>query len=100
MTLHAPQGEERDPQPLWSWMWFLVAFASLDYFTVALTSTITWAAYARFIALPLPEAALIDQVTLWASRSLIWVLLICAIATLRLAYRLTRNLEIRGVGSD
>lgn len=101
VTTHADaKNNFRDPGGLWGWMRALSLLSALDYFTIATTSALTWAVYERYIQLSLPAARTVDLVTNWSSRSLIWMLLVSAFATLRLAYRLTRNLKQRAGSED
>lgn len=96
MTLHAAQEDTRDPKPLWWWMRLFVILGSLVYFAAAASTGVTWAIYRDLMHLPAARAKIVDLVTVWASMGSVVVIIVGAFATLRLAYRLTKNLEVTG----
>ena len=100
MTLHATQGEVRDPRALWWWMRAFVLLTLIGYIATFLLSAATWGIYARLLALPVPQAQLIDQTIALVNVGVLIAYVFSIFFTLRVTYRLMKNAHTFGGDED
>ncbi|HVY84098.1 MAG TPA: DUF4328 domain-containing protein [Caulobacterales bacterium] len=90
----------RDPSGLLLWLRIFAGAAILAYLAEGVAKGLTWALYARYLALARADAERIDQLATYAGYALMAAFWLSAFMTLRLTYRLTKNLHTVGGDSD
>lgn len=86
----------RDASPLLTWQRVFAVAAICAYLAEGAAKGATWAIYANILSLTRPEAQHVDQAALYAGYVLTAAFWLCAFITLRLVYRLARNLHATG----
>ncbi|MES1199787.1 MAG: DUF4328 domain-containing protein [Pseudomonadota bacterium] len=90
----------RDPLSLWRWVRFFFVVTIIGYLIITGDALITLSILAHLISVDISQARIIDGIIVYGSQVLVALFVLCALASLRLIYRLMKNAHERPEGEE